>query len=227
MPPLVYRRAGYIDKFIGQLEDPTFFKQFCENKRDGLNVMFTYFSSDANKEITLSLLMYIAQQLRTPGYHEILTKLVDAGLNVNAQNKYGTTALMCCCRTGDERGIRLLLELGADLELYETFELSLYMPCERTAFMLAFYIFNHISVETYFGIVRCLVYAGANAAYGIENLYANHSVLYKLFSEIDPVYTTKEFTIKDVKRLTGNLKRRPLEDTFIIDLLIYTFNNTV
>ena len=58
-----------------------------------------------------SLLMYAVLQEKA----ELLTALIEAGVNVNASNSKGETALHIACKKGNSKAAKLLLQNGADV----------------------------------------------------------------------------------------------------------------
>jgi hypothetical protein len=51
------------------------------------------------------------------GYDDVMQVLLGAGVDVNAQNAFGDTALMAAVRSGRLEAVRLLLDRGADLRV--------------------------------------------------------------------------------------------------------------
>lgn len=85
----------------------------------------------------------------TRGDVEAARRLLEAGVNINARDRYGQTALMLAAHRGHVALVELLVEKGADLNVTAKYRLS--------ALMLAV-VAGHVE------IARQLVRAGADVS---------------------------------------------------------------
>ena len=68
------------------------------------------------------------------GYDKIVSLLVEAGANMDIEDRYGSTAMHIAAMTGHDKVLSLLLEAGADKNIQNNFGANLSASCFAAEF---------------------------------------------------------------------------------------------
>ena len=91
------------------------------SKDDRTLMVLDYANVNTTDNARLDVLTYALFLASTFRYRTIMSKLIEAGADVNATNNKGETALMMFCTKEDERIVTQLIEAGADINATDEF----------------------------------------------------------------------------------------------------------
>ena len=129
------------------------------------------------------------------GNTEQVRELLDAGADIDIQDKFGRTALMLSAAYGRADTVKLLLDAGADIDIQEEFG--------RTALVLA-------AMWGHTGVMELLIQAGAD----VDIRDSDSRTAFDMLKEDHPEQYDQWIRDTAVKHRKANLKREDSTRTY-------------
>ena len=129
------------------------------------------------------------------GNTEQVRELLDAGADIDIQDKFGRTALMLSAAYGRADTVKLLLDAGADIDIQEEFG--------RTALVLA-------AMWGHTGVMELLIQAGAD----VDIRDSDSRTAFDMLKEDHPQEYDQWIRDNAVKHRKANLKREDSTRTY-------------